>query len=827
MKKSVLFNVSLIGAICVNFPVFAQTKEADDDNIEVIMVTATKRSTALQEVPIAVSVVNADMIENAQIRDLIDLQTLVPSLQISQGENLISTTFSIRGFGNGGSNPGIEPSVGVFIDGVYRPRGGAQISDLANVDRVEVLHGPQSTLFGKNASAGVVSVVTRAPQFVESGSLSATYGNFNTVVLKGDVTAPISDTVAYSLSANYNGRDGYAQDLAQDTDINTRNRFGVRGQLLFEPSSELSFRFIADYDKIDENCCYVANLVAGPTTPAINFVSGGDGIIAEDPFSYTSRTNDEATNKLKNYGFSAHVDYKMDDLAFTSISAYREFASDSISDGDFSPADLIGDNLTVTDISSFSQELRLTSDFDGPVNFLVGGFYYNEDLAHSDRNLLGTDARAYLDILSQGGLNTVEDIMGLSRGTFEADGTGITTNFAVKNETYSLFGTVDFAVTDRLTLTAGLNYTNDSKDVEANVLSTEPFSGVDLVALGVAIGVPPQFANNPAVNPLLPLQALQFQPPFLNFPNAVEDGKTRDDDLSYTVRAAFDLSKNINIYASYATGYKATSWNLSNDSRPFSSDFVAGSTAGLPSPAPSAIRDAGLALANLATGTRYAGPESSKVYELGVKGAWKQGSANLAIFDQSIEGFQSNAFTGTGFALTNAGEQSTFGVELDSKYSPSDGLDLFLAVTYLDPKYDSFTGSIFGDLSGERPVGIPEISLSLGGSYSMEFSNGMELALRADYLFEDEVQLVRGFVGFGADTAGAEAAARNLTREVKMLNAAITLYLTNDVELSVYGRNLTNNEYLNGAADGVAQQGSVFGSPNAPRTYGATVRYKF
>jgi outer membrane receptor protein involved in Fe transport len=827
MKKSVLLIGTVITAICTDFPVFAQTNDNDAQDFEVINVTATKRSTALQEVPIAVSVVTADTIESAQIRDLLDLQTVVPSLRIGQGENLISTTFSIRGFGNGGSNPGIEPSVGVFIDGVYRPRGGAQIGDLSNINRVEVLHGPQSTLFGKNASAGVISVVTRAPQFDRSGSMSATYGNFNTVVLKGDFTGPISEDVAFSVSANYNNRDGYAQDLEQNTDINGRNRFGIRSQLLFEPSAELALRFIADYDEIDENCCVVANLVAGPTVPAIDYVSGGVGMITENPFAYTTRTNVEATNRLKNYGFSGHVEYEMHDLAFTSVSAYREFLSDSISDGDFSPADLIGDNTTVTDIKSFSQEFRVASDFDGPVNFLVGAFYYNEDLVHSDRNLLGTDARAYLDILSQGGLNSVEDILGLTRGTFEASGTGVTTHFDVKDETYSFFGTVDFSVTEQLTLTAGLNYTNDSKDVTANVLSTEPFSAVDLVGLGVAIGVPAEVANNPAYNPLLPLQGLQFQPPFLNFPNQVEDGKTRDDDLSYTVRAAFDFSDNVNIYASYATGFKATSWNLSNDSRPFSSDFIAGSSAALPSPPSSAIRDAGLALANLSSGTRFAGPESSKVYELGVKGNWRHGYVNFAVFDQSIEGFQSNAFTGTGFALTNAGEQSTFGVELDSKYSPTNALDLFFAVTYLDPIYDSFTGSIFGDLSGERPVGIPEISLSLGGSYRVELANGMELALRADYSYEDEVQLVRGFVGFGPDTEGAAIAAQNLTREVNMLNAAITLYLTNGIELSIYGRNLTDDEYLTGAADGVAQQGSVFGSPSAPRTYGATVRYKF
>ena len=176
--------------------------------LEEIVVTAAKREQTLQEVPIAVSVTDADTIEKAQIFDVLDLQTVVPSLRVTQLQSSANTNFLIRGFGNGANNPGIEPSVGVFIDGVFRSRSAAALGDLPNVQRIEVLNGPQSTLFGKNASAGVISVVTRPPQFDFSGNVEAVYGNFNTFVLKGDITGPISDQIAFSIDGNYQRRDG-------------------------------------------------------------------------------------------------------------------------------------------------------------------------------------------------------------------------------------------------------------------------------------------------------------------------------------------------------------------------------------------------------------------------------------------------------------------------------------------------------------------------------------------------------------------------------------------------------------------------------------------
>ncbi|HEX7750885.1 MAG TPA: TonB-dependent receptor plug domain-containing protein, partial [Novosphingobium sp.] len=210
-----------------------ETPAADDTSGEYagneIIVTATKREQTLQDVPVAVSVTTAQTLERAQIRDIKDLGTVVPSLRVGERQNSASTNFFIRGFGNGANNAGIEPSVGVFIDGVYRSRSAAQIADFPDVARVEVLRGPQSTLFGKNASAGVISIVTEKPKFEFGGNVEASYGNYDAVVVKGVVTGPVSDTLALSLAGGINKRDGYNRNLATGGRTNDRDRWFVRG----------------------------------------------------------------------------------------------------------------------------------------------------------------------------------------------------------------------------------------------------------------------------------------------------------------------------------------------------------------------------------------------------------------------------------------------------------------------------------------------------------------------------------------------------------------------------------------------------------------------
>jgi iron complex outermembrane receptor protein len=822
IRASLLASIAFTGLASV---ANAQTAvaEATDD---LIIVTASKRTATLQDTPISVSVTGKSQIEQSQIRDLKDLQTLVPSLRVNQLQSSANTNFIIRGFGNGANNAGIEPSVGVFIDGVYRSRSAAQIGDLPNLERIEVLRGPQSTLFGKNASAGIISIVTREPQFELGGNAEVSYGNYNAIIVKAGINAPIGDKIAVSLDGNYNKRDGYGFDVGLNQNANDRDRWGVRGSILFKPSEDFKIRLIADYDKIDENCCLTANIVDGPTGAAVRAVGGR--VISNQPFAYVSASNLPSSNKIENYGLSGQLDWNLSDtIALTSITAYRRVKSDTNQDSDFTSADLIGNNANLTNIKTFTQEVRLASSFDGPLNFLLGGFYFNEKIDIDSNLTFGKDFKNYANALSGGAYSSLEPTLrallpGTPAGTFGAQGQGVFEKYNYKNEAYSIFGQVDFEPVEGLTLTAGGNYTHDKKAVIADVRSTDVFSGLDLVLAGVRAGVPATLATNPAVNPFLGLRGLQFLPPFLNFPNSVEDGKTNDSKFTYTLRAAYKLSDNFSTYATYATGFKASSFNLSRDSRPIPANFIPGSPAQSPAPGASPIRTAGLAVNNLTTGTRFADPENATVYEVGLKGQFDGFGFNLALFKQSLKGFQGNIFTGTGFVLGNAEKQSTTGIELDATMSPIKNLTITTNFTYLNPKFDSFIGgtalqpgsfaTVPTDLSGLRPAGIPEFSYTIGGTYTADINDTMKAIFHVDYFGSSPVLIAQGL---------------NFKREEQSLNASITLVVMRGLEVSVWGRNLADSQYITTLFPGVAQAGSLQGYPSQPRTYGGLVRYRF
>ena len=842
----------------------AQDTADDDTSVEdefsgapVIVVTATKREQTLQETPISVSVTTGETLENAQIRDVLDLQTVTPSLRVSQLQTSSASTFIIRGFGNGDNNFGIEPSVGVFIDGVFRSRSAAALSDLSNVQRIEVLNGPQSTLFGKNASAGVISVITREPQFTFGGSVEASYGNFNAIVLKGDVTGPLTDNIAFSIDGSYNKRDGYATIVNLDEEQNNRDRWATRAQLLFEPTPDLRIRAIADYSEIDEICCQVATLVSGPVTGAINAVGGQ---LSTDFFGYEAFVNFVPTNEVKNYGGSIQADWNTGPISVTSITSYRELENFFLSDIDYTSADIATETRDQA-VETFTQELRIASDFDGPVNFLLGGFYFDEKINQDSAIPNGSQIRNVFELLAGGNpvdvltgapsvFNGVEAALGLPQESIFLTPLLTSETFSMDNTSWSIFGTVDFEPVDGLVFTAGFNYTDDKKDFALSQTSFDPLGQVNLVdafivgGIAQALMVAPGsvdaatiagFASNPATapifqaitaaaldpaqNPLLALQAFQFQPPFLAIPNAVEDGKTRDDKLTYLFRASYEVTPEVNVYASYATGFKASSVNLSRDSRPLNTDFTAGpggSTILAPS---SPILNAGLAVPNLVSGSRFAGPEEAEVYEIGLKASIEGVNFNLALFDQSIEGFQSFAFTGTGFALRNAGKQSVRGFEMDVNIRPTDGLVLTFAATHLDPLFDDFPGSVLGDLTGVRPAGIPAWAIATSATYTHEFGlSGNRLITRVDYNHESDTPINNGLPTFGPN---------NFTREVNLVNASMTFAMENGIEVGIWGRNLFDDQYILTIFDGVAQAGTVSGYPSAPRTYGGVVRFKF
>ena len=843
-----------VAALGLAMPSVAMAQAADDDAADegdgavddnVIIVTATKRAQTLQETPISVSVTTGETLDDAQIRDVLDLQTVTPSLRVSQLQTASASTFIIRGFGNGDNNFGIEPSVGVFIDGVFRSRSAGALSDLTNVQRIEVLNGPQSTLFGKNASAGVISVITREPQFEFGGSVEASYGNFNAITVKGDVTGPISENIAFSLDASYNKRDGFGTIVNLNEDISDRNRWSARGQLLIEPTPDLKIRAIADYSKIDEVCCTVGNVVSGPTAAGIAAVGGQ---LPTDFFSRNVFLNFVPTNDVKNYGGSVQVDWTTGPLSITSITSYRELENDFLTDIDFTSAD-IATETRAQQVETFTQEFRIASDFDGPVNFLLGGFYFDESIAQQSAIQNGSQIRNFFEILA--GENPVDVLTGnptLFNGLEMSFGfpqesifnTPLLTSetFFMDNKAWSVFGTVDFEPIEGFVLTGGFNYTDDEKTFGLSQQSFDPLAQVNFVdafiigATGGTVTSRAQFqalpaanqaallaaATDPAVNQLLGLAAFQFQPPFLNFPNSVEPGITNDDKFTYLLRASVELSDSINVYASYATGFKASSINLSRDSRPSNTDFLAGPGGSTFAAPDSPIINAGLQTPNLVSGSRFAGPEETEVYEIGFKGQWPGLSVNFAVFDQAIEGFQSFAFTGTGFALRNAGKQSVRGFELDTTIVPTDGLVLTFAMTHLDPLFDSFPGSVLGDLTGVTPAGIPEWAIATSATYTHEWASGTQLVTRIDYNHESNTAINNGLPTFGPN---------NFRREVNLVNGSITLKLLNGIEVGAWARNLLDDEFITTVFDGVAQAGTVSGYPNTPRTFGGLVRFKF
>lgn len=833
-----------------------------------IVVTATKREQTLQETPVAVSVTTADTIERAQIRDIADLSTVVPSLRVSQLQSAFATSYSVRGFGTDGNNIGLEPSVAMFVDGIYRSRAIAQISDLPDIQRVEVLRGPQSTLFGKNASAGVISIVTKKPAFDLRGSLEATYGNYNAFTAKGYITGPLSDNIAASLAGGYNRRDGYLTNGFNGQDINNRNRWFARGQMLFEPMNDLSIRLIADYDEIDERCCGVVNVLPSAATGAVRAVGGVVNDFRNNPGGDIVFTDVDPFNKIKNYGASGQIDYDFGGLTVTSITSYRKTELRANQDVDFTSAALAtGANIGQADIDTFTQELRLTSDFDGPVNFLLGGYYFDETVDTADQIIFGSQFRPYADLLVRAAsanafnINSLEaTFSGLTGrnliGQFFAAGQGFFNNIVQDNEAYSFFGNVDFEPVDGLVLTLGANYTKDKKQITTNSQSTDVFSNLDLNVIrntatqfGIAqtiggilmapggVATPAQvqaFAQgNPAAfaqisagaaaasAPLLGFQALQFLPPLQNCPNSVESCSTDDDDWSYTARLAYEVTPTLNAYASWSTGYKAPSFNLSRDSRPLPADFAR-------------LVAANQAVVNLRPGTRFAAAEDSEVYEIGLKGSWDYAAANLTFFHQTIDNFQANTFTGSSFVLSNAGVRRTDGVEFDGYVRPADGLTFSLAMTYLDSVYESFVGSPLGDLSGREVTGIPELSAVFGVQYEKEVNDsGDRLIGRADFSYQQDVQVLEGLPAFidvingQRDFTRARAAARPYRREVNDLNASLTYAFEMGLELSVWGRNLLDDRDITTIFDSVAQDESISGYPNQPRTYGIAARYKF
>lgn len=805
-----------IALISVSAMIFSTTGLAQ---IEEVIVTANKREQTLQDIPVSVSVTTAEQIDQSAIVDLIDLQSAVPTLRVSQLQKTSQTNFVIRGFGNGANNPGIEPAVGVYIDGVARTRSAGAMADLPTIERVEVLSGPQSTLFGKNASAGVISMTTQLPEQEFSGSFGATIGNYGQKIVKGTITNALTDTTSFRLSGSSNQADGYATNLTDGSSLNGRDRSAIRAQLLLEPSDDLTVRVIADYNSMDEECCIATSLVDGFTSQitAGLAIANGYGYAPIDPFARESYMNDSADgtkkprNQLTGKGLSVQVDWDLDFATITSITAKRNQTSKTTFDADFSGADLVAENRGDQEFDTFSQEIRLSSNGDGPMQWMIGGYYSALDIDHFRNVTFGTQIYPFADTLVTAGLaqafgaaadavlapvgGSGINYVGAAFGAcfvngvacsdiFYVPGTGLPHEaYRMESKSTSFFGQLDYDLSEHLVATIGLNYTDDKKDVISDVRVVDTFAALPFEAAGLGA-----------------LTGLQFFKPFVNYPNADESGEFDSDDLTHTLRLAYSADEDTTFYASHSTGFKAISVSLTVDARDL----------------------------------RSADPEEATSIELGMKKSFDRGYFNIALFDQSIKGFQSNAFTGTGFNLVNAGEQTHKGIEFDSMFAASEDLILRLSVIAIDPVYDEFLrgscdttglagaeyqcpeGQSFTDLSGLTPTGVHELSANANAVYSFDVSSSISGFVRLEYVYEDEIKI--------ADLIPLSIAARSTDN----FNASVGINSEmNDWSLILWARNLTDHESLISAFPTTAAPGSFSGYPNAPRTFGLTLRKDF
>lgn len=419
MRTLQLFSASALALIAAT-PAIAQDASApaaqeEEASGNEVVITATRRNETVQDVPIAVTAVPAALLENAGIEDIRGLEQLAPSLQSSTGQSSATgTTLYIRGITTAGDNPGFEPAVGVFIDGVFRARAGVAISELPQLERVEVLRGPQGTLFGRNTSAGALSIFTAQPAFELGGYLEGSYGNYNAFELKGALTGPVTDQLALRVDAGYRKRDGYIEDVNSDRSFNNVDRWYARGQALYDTST-FSLRLIADYYETDEQCCGAISVVRGAFAPLIEGIAAAQGL--DGLYTGTQRTvnglpttvdpeqrrmaaspNRDLSERVRDWGISGEINAELGDIKLTSITAYRDWRVRRNQDVDFSGIDRAYRDGYRNELTDFTQELRFQgSAFGGVLDWLVGGFYLNETNKVHDTVRVGNDGNRYVD----------------------------------------------------------------------------------------------------------------------------------------------------------------------------------------------------------------------------------------------------------------------------------------------------------------------------------------------------------------------------------------------------------------------------------------------
>ena len=869
------FNKFIAAAFCTSMlmPVsaFAQAAAEDDGEDEPIIVTATLRATDVQDIPLAVTAVAPEALERQGIADIKNLASISPSFNIQSSQTETQgTSIKIRGVGTTGNNTGLESSVGVFIDGVYQSRPGVALGDLVDLERLEILRGPQGTLFGRNTSAGALNITTKRPSLSEfEGFANASYGNYNFYNVQAGVSIPIAqDVAAVRFSGTYRKRDGYLTS-STGAESNDRDRYMIRGQLYAEPSENISIRLLADYSKVDEKCCDAVILAETPLAATFAFHGLPNDGVAESGFDALRnlRTNSqEFRNGSDQWGVSGELKWELGSAKLTSITAYRDFSSTSRQESDFVSLNLfsVGTGGSTNpnspsngdEIKTFTQELRLQGTaFDDKFDWLIGAFYGSEKIVAQGALTLGPDFQRAVSAGNFGTVAGVNPLFALTAlgtggaGPVNSNGATALNRFDQDGETFSIFTHNVINFTDQFSLTLGARYVDEKKDA-----SFDQISGSNAACQASVNGVLTGAVPAPFRAGLVGLNCFSFTAPvtltapmalggglasnFLPLPREFSD-TFKDDELTYTAQLSFKPNEDLLLYGSFSHGFKSGGFNLD--------------------PTAANLINSGAVLASLGTATPvapvFADPrfESEKVdaYELGAKATFGRFNVNLALFQMDLTDFQVLEFTGVQFSTFNVNNARSRGFEIEAFGRLHDYISLNTSVTYAKAEYgdDCDTGVSAANLPsvqllcGQTLTNAPEWAGVVGLTYDGPLnSSGWGLLANGNVSYSGSrrtsTQAVERRVNAAAGTSDIIPLLFDIQEDYFKINARIGLSTPDDrFTFELWGTNLSN-EITRGITSNTPLRGAAgaVGGPSArsriafveePRTYGITIRAKF
>ncbi|WP_308909379.1 TonB-dependent receptor [Pseudokordiimonas caeni] len=820
-------------------------QSGNDFTLEEIVVTAQMRSQSVQDVPIAVTAMSENMMKMAGVDDLKELSQLAPSLQASStNSEAQGTVIRLRGIGTQGNNAAFESAVGVFIDGIYRSRAGAALTEILDLERVEVLRGPQGTLFGRNTSAGAINIVTKQPEFEAGGYLEGTYGNYNAFDVRGSVTGPIvDDKLAFRLSSSYVQQDGWMTDTISGDDLNSKGRFQMKGQLLWTPNEDVRLRVIADYRDVDEDCCYAVPYAyrGGIAGTIINAIMPGAQTMPADPESYeaqmTSGPDRPNYQKSKDWGLATDLSWNLGEVELKWISAYREFESNRGQDIDFTGADLLY-LKQLNNIDMFTQELRLSGQ-NGRLDWVVGAFYSDEEIGVGGDLFHGADYEAFLNARTgpliaavfagpTGGLVTnwssyVNVFSGgaIPPGTGWGEGTGVYGDtWLSKNKSYSLFTHNVIELTEKLDMIFGLRFTRDEKHAESN-LSTPNTPGCNFalprlaqlpiaeLPLGAVLGTDDV---RRVIDVLATLGCLGITS--ASFDIAEEDQDLNDSEFSGVLGLSYQFDDDTMIYGNVAHGYKSGTINLDR--------------AGTILTRPGDNTDPRNYL------SPQIGAEEVDSFEVGMKKTMfdNRAQVNVALYYMDFDNFQLNTFNGSNFLPEAIEDVKTKGFEVETQARFSESFDMMLGVAYSKADYgDNLPATVnilkndrFGTnypevsgLSGQQLTNAPRWVLTGGATWHKEVSDGMEFFISGNVRYQTKIN------------TGSDLDPEKLQKGFALVNSRVGIQ---DVDgkwsVELWANNLFNQFYQQNAFDIPLQADDGFGAfLGQPRMYGITGRFRF